>query len=74
MPLPFLRVVVSRMVAEGSAEYDPPVKGKTPPTGAFIYWKRPEEWATTIYNWVSNLPSVSPVRVGTASWPLVLTE
>ncbi len=42
------------MVAEGSAEYDPPVKGKIPPTGALIYWKRPEEWATTIYNWVST--------------------
>ena len=54
MPLAFLRALVSRMVAEGSAEYDPPVKGKAPPTGALIHWKRPEEWANIIYSWVSN--------------------
>ena len=41
------------MVTAGTAEYDPP---KTPkgqlPTAVLVYWKRPEEWATLIYDWV----------------------
>jgi ESCRT-II complex subunit VPS25 len=44
------------MVAAGSAEYDPkPAKGK-PATAAWVYWKRPEEWAAVIYEWVRFLP------------------
>lgn len=42
------------MVNAGQAEYDPPlskVKGEVP-KGVLIYWKRPEEWATLIYDWV----------------------
>lgn len=57
MPLALFKTIMSRMVAEGSAEYDPPIRGKTPPTRVLIYWKRPNEWATTIYNWVS-IPSL----------------
>ncbi|GAA5892587.1 hypothetical protein JCM6882_005653 [Rhodosporidiobolus microsporus] len=52
--LPVLRAVIEHMVASGSAEYDPkPSKGK-PATGAWIYWKTPEEWAAAIYEWVKE--------------------
>lgn len=45
------------MVASGQAEYDPkPAKGK-PATAAWIFWKRPEEWAAVIYEWVRFLSS-----------------
>jgi len=67
MPLPFLKVLIGRMVADGSAEYDPPVKGKAPPAGALIYWKRPEEWATIIYNWVSQLKQGCRAVIATAT-------
>ncbi|GAA5877022.1 hypothetical protein JCM8547_007494 [Rhodosporidiobolus lusitaniae] len=52
--LPTLRALVEHMVASGSAEYDPkPAKGK-PATAVWIYWKRPEEWAAVIYEWVKS--------------------
>ncbi|GAA5831753.1 hypothetical protein JCM11251_003867 [Rhodosporidiobolus azoricus] len=52
--LPVLRAVIEHMVTSGSAEYDPkPMKGKSS-TGAWIYWKRPEEWAAIIYEWVKE--------------------
>ncbi|KAM0756251.1 DUF852 domain-containing protein [Meredithblackwellia eburnea MCA 4105] len=47
-----LRLVVEKMVAAGTAEYDPPVSSKALPTGFLVYWKRPEEWATVIYDWI----------------------
>lgn len=43
------------MVAAGTAEYDPPkASSKVIPTGFLIYWRRPEEWATLIYDWVRH--------------------
>ncbi|GAA6022901.1 hypothetical protein JCM10207_006856 [Rhodosporidiobolus poonsookiae] len=52
--LPTLRAILESMVTAGSAEYDPkPAKGK-PPTAAWIFWKRPEEWAALIYDWVKE--------------------
>lgn len=43
------------MVQEGTAAYDPPISrnNKVLPTSALIYWKRPEEWANLIFDWVS---------------------
>lgn len=58
------------MVSAGSAEYDPP---KTPkgqlPRAALIYWKRPEEWAALIYDWVSFRTMAKQM-----SWPGLLAE
>lgn len=57
--LPALRLVVAQMVAAGTADYDPPKKSsKAVPTSALIYWRRPEEWATIIYDWVRAGPLV----------------
>lgn len=57
LQLPTLRLVVAAMVAAGQAEYDPrPTKGAQP-TGALVYWKKPDEWAQLIYDWVSSAPS-----------------
>ncbi|BGO96829.1 DUF852 domain-containing protein [Rhodotorula toruloides ATCC 204091] len=54
VPLPFLRLIIESLVSAGSAEYNPkPTKNK-PATGAWIYWKRPEEWAQVIYDWVKE--------------------
>lgn len=56
VPLPFLRLIIESLVSAGSAEYDPkPTKNK-PATGAWIYWKRPEEWAQVLYEWVRRAP------------------
>ncbi|KAL8283766.1 hypothetical protein RQP46_005561 [Phenoliferia psychrophenolica] len=53
--LPTLRAVVEQMVAAGTAEYDPPkLSSKAVPTGFLIYWRRPEEWATLIYDWIKE--------------------
>lgn len=52
--LPALRLVIEQMVQAGTAEYDPPKTSKALPTGALIYWKRPEEWAAIIYDWISE--------------------
>ncbi|CAG8444870.1 8504_t:CDS:2 [Ambispora leptoticha] len=43
-----LQAIISEMVKEGTAEWDPPNKK----ISAIIYWRKPEEWATLIYNWV----------------------
>lgn len=43
-------------MSSGQAEYDVRggklAKGASAPA-AFIYWKRPEEWAAVIYDWVN---------------------
>ncbi|KAI5476368.1 hypothetical protein MNV49_007817 [Pseudohyphozyma bogoriensis] len=55
LQLPTLRLVVARMVAEGSAAYDSSgTSSKATPTGAWIYWKRPEEWANVIFDWIKE--------------------
>ncbi|GAA5985934.1 hypothetical protein JCM11641_004833 [Rhodosporidiobolus odoratus] len=52
--LPTLRLLIDHLVTSGSAEYDPkPQKGK-PATAAWIYWKRPEELAVAIYDWIKE--------------------
>jgi hypothetical protein len=72
------------MVAAGSAEYDPPkpAKGQLP-SAAMVLWRKPEEWANLIYDWVSfdcchPLPSssLSPASLtmtfdctGQGEWP-----
>jgi len=44
--------IIELMVISGSAEYDTqPSKGRQP-TGALVYWRRPEEWGEIIYHWV----------------------
>ncbi|POY71990.1 hypothetical protein BMF94_4999 [Rhodotorula taiwanensis] len=49
-----LRLVIDALVANSSAEYDPkPAKGR-PATSAWMYWKRPDEWATVIYDWIKG--------------------
>lgn len=49
------------MVQQGSAAYDASsvtkAKGsQAAPDGAIVwlYWKRPEEWASTIYDWINE--------------------
>ncbi|BGP12959.1 hypothetical protein JCM10213_006598 [Rhodosporidiobolus nylandii] len=52
--LPVLRLLLEHMTAAGSAEYDPkPAKGR-PAGAAWIYWKRPEELAAAIYDWIKE--------------------
>ncbi|KAK4054787.1 hypothetical protein OIV83_000711 [Microbotryomycetes sp. JL201] len=45
------------MIASGQAEYDWPggkaVRGQSAPA-ALIYWRRPEEWASIIYDWIKE--------------------
>ncbi|BGP53115.1 hypothetical protein JCM8202_004198 [Rhodotorula sphaerocarpa] len=49
-----LRLVLDALVSSSSAEYDAkPAKGR-PATSAWIYWKRPDEWATVLYDWVKE--------------------
>lgn len=52
VPLTFLRLIVESLVSAGSAEYDTKPSKSKPATVAWIYWKRPEEWAQVIYDWV----------------------
>ena len=58
--------VLSWMSTEGQIEWDRE-KGTTTTTTAdksafYIYWRRADEWADIIYDWVSNflLPSLPP--------------
>ncbi|KAM0793106.1 hypothetical protein ACM66B_000586 [Microbotryomycetes sp. NB124-2] len=57
LPLATLRAVIEGMVASGQAEYDwaggKPGRG-VPPPAALIYWRRPEEWASVIYEWIKE--------------------
>lgn len=58
LQLPALRLVVDKMVGAGEAEYDPPAGARAkgvPPAGFWVYWKRPDEWAAVIYDWVRLL-------------------
>ncbi|CAG8580645.1 5245_t:CDS:2 [Paraglomus brasilianum] len=50
LKLETLQSIIKMMIKQGLAEWDPPNKK----TSAFIYWKKPEEWATSISNWVSE--------------------
>ncbi|GJN91788.1 hypothetical protein Rhopal_004811-T1 [Rhodotorula paludigena] len=65
LSLPTLRLVLDSLVASGSAAWDTTTlfaggkKSATAPAGArggavWIYWKRPEEWATAIYDWIKE--------------------
>lgn len=41
--------ILDAMVREGAVEWD----GSTKST-AIIYWRKPEEWANAIYEWIDN--------------------
>nr|CAG8486492.1 10635_t:CDS:2 [Entrophospora candida] len=43
-----LQAIIDTMVKQGDAEWDQSSKK----TVALIYWRKPEEWATLINNWV----------------------
>ncbi|CAG8518021.1 3596_t:CDS:2 [Cetraspora pellucida] len=45
-----LQCIIDTMVKEGTAEWDSQSKKNV----ALIYWRKPEEWATLINNWVFN--------------------
>lgn len=66
LDLKTLRTIIDGMILTRSAAYDPsPSKGVLP-TGALIYWRTPEEWATLIYTWVrsrSSCPTSRPLPV-----------
>jgi len=46
----YLEYIVTTMVAEGSAFYEPLKQTRI----ITLCWKKPEEWATVIYDWVSS--------------------
>ncbi|CAG8607674.1 16637_t:CDS:2, partial [Funneliformis caledonium] len=48
LKLDTLKMIIDEMVKQGMAEWDSPPKKTT----AIIYWRKPEEWATLINNWV----------------------
>ncbi|GAA5887469.1 hypothetical protein JCM5296_002583 [Sporobolomyces johnsonii] len=54
LQLPTLRAIVDHLTLSGAAEYDPKPSKSRPATSAWIYWKRPEEWATLIYDWIKE--------------------
>ncbi|BGP36961.1 hypothetical protein JCM10449v2_000865 [Rhodotorula kratochvilovae] len=62
LPLPVLRLILDSLVASGSAAWDPSTapaggksKGGAQSGGAvWLYWRRPEEWAAVIYDWVKE--------------------
>ncbi|TKA55469.1 hypothetical protein B0A53_02395 [Rhodotorula sp. CCFEE 5036] len=54
LDLATLRLVIDALVSTGAAEYDPKPSKTKPATSAWIYWKRPEEWAQVIYDWVKE--------------------
>ncbi|CEQ42150.1 SPOSA6832_03943, partial [Sporobolomyces salmonicolor] len=54
LQLSTLRAIVDHLALSGAAEYDPKPSKSRPPTSAWIYWKRPDEWATVIYDWIKE--------------------
>ncbi|GAA5842350.1 hypothetical protein JCM9279_005354 [Rhodotorula babjevae] len=52
LALPTLRLVLDDLVAQGHAAWvEPPA---LPKSAVWVYWKRPDEWATAIYDWVKE--------------------
>ncbi|KAJ9108064.1 hypothetical protein QFC20_003633 [Naganishia adeliensis] len=47
---PAIKQFVSHLLKEGLISPDPPQQSST----YLIYWKKPEEWASIIYTWVSD--------------------
>lgn len=66
-----LRLVMDALVSSSSAEYDPKAAKGRPATSAWIYWKRPDEWATVLYDWVRLLWTLSAEASAHASPPQV---
>jgi len=54
LDLSTLHLLVEKMVERGQAEYFPRTNPKSLPTGAYIYWRRPEDWSNLIYTWVKS--------------------
>lgn len=48
MPQSHLDYIIKSMVADGSALYEPPKQARS----VIICWKKVEEWAETLYEWV----------------------
>ncbi|CAB5358441.1 ESCRT-II complex, vps25 subunit [Rhizophagus irregularis] len=48
LKLDTLQAIIDTMVYRGTAEWDPPSKKDS----AIIYWRKPEDWANLINNWV----------------------
>jgi len=57
LALPTLSLILQDLVAQGQAAWvEPPA---APKSAVWVYWKRPDEWATAIYDWVRL--SLSPL-------------
>ncbi|KAK4058195.1 hypothetical protein OIO90_000934 [Microbotryomycetes sp. JL221] len=61
LPLSTLRIIIESMVSAGQAEYDVAAGVKSlssskrnSATAVLVYWRRPEEWATVIYDWIKQ--------------------
>ena len=56
----FLKVLLSKLVSQGSAVWDLSSGGnrkagsKPEPTKVIIYWRKPDEWGELIYQWVDG--------------------
>ncbi|KAK9473947.1 ESCRT-II complex subunit-domain-containing protein [Dipodascopsis tothii] len=49
------REILESLVESGSAEWVAPTRGNQgKPSVAYVYWKRPEEWANLIAQWVDS--------------------
>ncbi|KAL0080180.1 ESCRT-II complex subunit-domain-containing protein [Phycomyces blakesleeanus] len=47
-----LQEIIQAMTVQGTAEWEHGPKG--PKDHAYIFWRRPEEWATLIWEWVNT--------------------
>ncbi|KAK9768013.1 hypothetical protein K7432_001697 [Basidiobolus ranarum] len=46
-----LQTIIDELVKQGMAEWLPPTTQKS---RALIFWRKPEDWASMIYNWVKE--------------------
>jgi hypothetical protein len=66
---PFLSDLLAMMVKSDQAVYDPPKQTRS----ILLYWRRPEEWAEALYEWVrilcfpftAHVPRSPPARPST---------
>lgn len=57
LALETLRTIVEELVREGQAAWVDPQTKKA----VWVYWKRPDEWASSIYAWVSETGQTNSV-------------
>ncbi len=50
-----LQEIIQQLVQQGNAEWE-----NKQQTSVLLFWRRPEDWATSVYNWVRRAWILSP--------------